>query len=71
MADLKEREVAIKEKELDALVRKQADAEKYAAETIVFSEVEFARADVNRDGYADVLDALLIQKHAAGLIVIE
>lgn len=51
---------------LDALM-----VQKYAAETIVFSEVEFARADVNRDGYADVLDALLIQKHAAGLIVIE
>lgn len=32
MTELKEREVALKEKELDALVRKQADAEKYAAE---------------------------------------
>ncbi|MBQ2639181.1 MAG: flotillin family protein [Bacilli bacterium] len=32
MADLKEKEVILKEKELDALVRKQADAEKYAAE---------------------------------------
>ena len=31
--ELKEREVALKEKELDALVRKQADADKYAAET--------------------------------------
>lgn len=32
MADLKEREVILKERELDALVRKQADADKYAAE---------------------------------------
>lgn len=32
MADLKEREVVLKERELDALVRKQADADKYAAE---------------------------------------
>lgn len=32
MADLKEREVTLKEKELDALVRKQADADKYSAE---------------------------------------
>ena len=32
MAELKEKEVKLKEKELDALVRKQADADKYAAE---------------------------------------
>lgn len=32
MTELKEREVALKEKELDAIVRKQADAEKYKAE---------------------------------------
>lgn len=32
MADLKEREVILKERELDALVRKQADADKYAKE---------------------------------------
>lgn len=32
MTELKEKEVALKEKELDALVRKQADAEKYAIE---------------------------------------
>ena len=32
MTELKEKEVALKEKELDALVRKQADADKYAAE---------------------------------------
>ena len=32
MTELKEKEVALKERELDALVRKQADAEKYAAE---------------------------------------
>ena len=32
MTELKEKEVALKEKELDALVRKQADAEKYKIE---------------------------------------
>lgn len=32
MAELKEKEVKLKEKELDALVRKQADADRYAAE---------------------------------------
>lgn len=32
MTELKEKEVALKERELDALVRKQADADKYAAE---------------------------------------
>ena len=32
LTELKAKEVALKEKELDALVRKQADAEKYAAE---------------------------------------
>lgn len=32
LTELKEREVALKEKELDALVRKQADAEKYKIE---------------------------------------
>ena len=52
MADLKEREVAIKEKELDALVRKQADAEKYAAEIKAKAErqvaIEQAEADKER-----------------------
>lgn len=33
MTELKEKEVALKERELDALVRKQADAEKYKTET--------------------------------------
>ncbi|CAJ0610731.1 unnamed protein product [Cylicocyclus nassatus] len=33
MTELKEKEVALKERELDALVRKQADAEKYKIET--------------------------------------
>ena len=32
MTELKEKEVALKEKELDALIRKQADAEKYKVE---------------------------------------
>lgn len=40
MTELKEREVALKEKELDALVRKQADAEKYATEIQAQAEKE-------------------------------
>jgi flotillin len=38
MTELKEKEVALKEKELDALVRKQADAEKYAIEQKAIAE---------------------------------
>lgn len=51
MADLKEREVAIKEKELDALVRKQADAEKYAAEIKAKAERQVAieQAEANKE----------------------
>ena len=49
MTELKEKEVALKEKELDALVRKQADAEKYATETKAKAErqvaIEMAEAD--------------------------
>ena len=49
MTELKEREVALKERELDALVRKQADAEKYAAEVKAQAEkqvaIEMAEAD--------------------------
>ena len=40
MTELKEREVALKERELDALVRKQADADKYAAEIKAQAEKE-------------------------------
>lgn len=40
MTELKEKEVALKEKELDALVRKQADADKYAAEQKAKAEKE-------------------------------
>ena len=49
MTSLKEKEVALKERELDALVRKQADAEKYAAEVKAQAErqvaIEMAEAD--------------------------
>ena len=40
LTELKEKEVALKEKELDALVRKQADADKYAAEIKAQAEKE-------------------------------
>ena len=42
LTELKEKEVTLKERELDALVRKQADAEKYAAE--IQAEVDKTRA---------------------------
>ena len=42
MTSLKEREVALKEKELDAEIKKQADAERYAAE--IQAEVDKVRA---------------------------
>lgn len=58
LADLKEREVILKEKELDALVRKQADAEKYAAE-------QKAQADKlvrEQEALADLIEAENIAK---------
>ena len=49
LTELKEKEVALKEKELDALVRKQADAEKYSAEVRAQAEkavqIQQAEAD--------------------------
>ena len=51
MTELKEREVALKERELDALVRKQADAEKYAAEVKAQAEKQVAieMAEANKE----------------------
>lgn len=50
LTELKEREVALKEKELDALVRKQADAEKYKieqeAEAEKLARIQKAEADL-------------------------
>lgn len=58
MADLKEREVILKEKELDALVRKQADADRYSAE-------QKAEADKNvriQEADADLAEAERLAK---------
>ena len=51
MTELKEKEVALKEKELDALVRKQADAEKYSAEVKAQAEkmVQIQRAEADAE----------------------
>ena len=64
MTELKEKEVALKEKELDALVRKQADAEKYAAETKAKAEravlLEQAAANAEaaeKDAQAQIAEA--------------
>ena len=61
---LKEKEVALKEKELDALVRKQADAERYAAEqkaeaekNVRIQESEADLADAERGAKARVAQA--------------
>lgn len=59
--ELKEREVALKEKELDALVRKQADADKYAAEikaqaekAVAIQKAEAAQETAKRDALAKI-----------------
>ena len=51
MTELKEKEVALKEKELDALVRKQAYAEKYSAEVKAQAEkmVQIQRAEADAE----------------------
>lgn len=73
MTSLKEKEVALKEKELDALVRKQADAEKYAAtvkaeaERIVLIQQAEAQAEkAKRDAEARIARAEA-EKEAAKL----
>ena len=67
MADLKEREVAIKEKELDALVRKQADAEKYAAETKAKAERQVAIEQAEADKEKARLGAEAAKLEAEGI----
>lgn len=73
MTSLKEKEVALKEKELDALVRKQADAEKYAAtvkaeaERVVLIQQAEAQAEkAKRDAEARIAKAEA-EKEAAKL----
>lgn len=73
MTELKEREVALKEKELDALVRKQADAEKYAMETkaqaekaVVIQNAEANAEKAKRDAEARISEAEA-EKEAAKL----
>jgi flotillin len=55
MTELKEKEVALKEKELDALVRKQADAEKYKieqeAEAQKLARIQKAEAEAKEAEY--------------------
>ena len=53
MTELKEREVALKEKELDAIIRKQADAEKYKAE----QEAQAQRIVRQQQAEADLIEA--------------
>ena len=64
MTELKEKEVALKEKELDALVRKQADAEKYAAEvkaeadkTIIIQQATARAERAKKDAEARIAEA--------------
>ncbi len=53
MTELKEKEVALKEKELDALVRKQADAEKYKVE----QEAQADKIARQQQAEADLIEA--------------
>ena len=53
MTELKEKEVALKEKELDAIIRKQADAEKYKAE----QEAQAQRIVRQQQAEADLIEA--------------
>lgn len=64
LTELKEREVALKEKELDAIVRKKADAEKYAAEVqaqaeraVLIQQAEANAEAAERDAQAAVASA--------------
>lgn len=68
MTELKEKEVALKERELDALVRKQADAEKYAAEikaqadkAVIIQNAEANMEKARKDAEAAKLEAQGIQ----------
>lgn len=71
MTELKEKEVILKEKELDSLVRKQADAEKYAAETkakadkeVAIQNAEAAKEKAKRDAEAQIAIAEANKKAA-------
>ena len=71
MTELKEKEVALKERELDALVRKQADADKYAAETkaqadreVAIQNAEAAKERAKRDAEAQIAIAEANKKAA-------
>ena len=71
MTELKEKEVALKEKELDALVRKQADAEKYALEIkaqadkeVAIQNAEAAKERAKRDAEAQIAIAEANKKAA-------
>lgn len=64
MAELKEKEVKLKEKELDALVRKQADADRYAAEQkaeadkqVTIFKAEAQKAEAERMAEAKIAKA--------------
>ena len=68
MTELKEKEVALKERELDALVRKQADAERYAAEikaqadkAVIIQNAEANMEKAKKDAEAAKLEAQGIQ----------
>lgn len=64
MAELKEKEVKLKEKELDALVRKQADADRYAVEQkaeadkqVTIFKAEAQKAEAERMAEAKIAKA--------------
>lgn len=66
LTELREKETALKEKELDALVRKQADAEKYKAEVLAKAEkaVLIQNAEANAEAAKKDAEARIAKAEA-------
>ena len=66
LTELREKETALKEKELDALVRKQADAEKYKAEVLAKAEkaVLIQKAEANAEAAKKDAEARIAKAEA-------
>lgn len=66
LTELREKETALKEKELDALIRKQADAEKYKAEVLAKAEkaVLIQKAEANAEAAKKDAEARIAKAEA-------
>ena len=63
-ADLKQKEIQLKEYELDALVRKQADADKYAAEQEAEADLIKRKKDAEAKAYEIEMEAKALKAKA-------